>query len=342
MRACAWVWVVVLGGCLERNPIYVDPADTDSEDTRATYTEASSPLPMGGTTDMPDTLPDDPTDSLPTSPTTTSAPMTTSTQETDSSVHETTGATDTGDPPGSTGSTATSDSGTTTGAIGVCGDGVHDRGEQCDDGNDVDNDDCSIKCVANFCGDQIVQITEECDDEQLQAEGLCQPNCTWTRKFVFVTSKGFTGAQIKGLLGADLHCNLAAKGKLPGTYQAWLSDTTWWPAKRMAKHPLPYVRSDGELIAFGWEELASTMHKLPIDLAEDKGPPFETDTLCGGHGIHTGTLEDGTRDFMSGDCKGWTSDQEFTTWGSTLDLNQWSKACGGLCGLEAPLLCVQQ
>ena len=335
------MWVVVLGGCLEKNPIYVDPTDTDSEDTRTTYTEASSPFPMGGTTDTPDTLPNDPTDSPPTT-TSTPASTTTSTQETDGPVQETTGATEPVDPPGSTGSSATSESSTTTGAVGVCGDKVVDGEEECDDGNDASNDECTIKCKLAKCSDGIVQPLEQCDDANTMADDMCQNDCTWTRKVVFVTSKGFTGAQIGGLAGADAHCNFAAKGKLPGIYQAWLSDKNWWPDKRMAKHPFQYVRSDGELIALGWEELASTMHTLPIDRAEDGGPPFQTDTLCENRGIHTNTDEHGFSAGIDGDCMGWDSDQGFTTWGSTQNPNKWSKACGGLCGQEAPLLCVQQ
>jgi len=45
-----------------------------------------------------------------------------------------------------------------------CGDGVVDRGEACDDGNDVDTDAC-VACVAAVCGDGVVQAgVEVCDD----------------------------------------------------------------------------------------------------------------------------------------------------------------------------------
>ena len=36
--------------------------------------------------------------------------------------------------------------------------------EACDDGNEVDEDDCSNACTLPICGDGIVQPGEECDD----------------------------------------------------------------------------------------------------------------------------------------------------------------------------------
>jgi cysteine-rich repeat protein len=47
----------------------------------------------------------------------------------------------------------------------VCGDGVVNDGEQCDDGNDDDTDDCTSSCQLARCGDGFVQAgVEECDD----------------------------------------------------------------------------------------------------------------------------------------------------------------------------------
>ncbi|MCA9552984.1 MAG: hypothetical protein KC933_23310 [Myxococcales bacterium] len=58
----------------------------------------------------------------------------------------------------------------------TCGDGVLDRGEHCDDGNDVDTDDCLSNCELAYCGDGYVrQGVETCDDGN-EAGG---DGCSW-------------------------------------------------------------------------------------------------------------------------------------------------------------------
>jgi len=48
-----------------------------------------------------------------------------------------------------------------------CVNGIVDTGEECDDGNDVDNDECSNECESNVvCGDGVQGGDEECDDEE--------------------------------------------------------------------------------------------------------------------------------------------------------------------------------
>src|SRR5205085_2061200 len=46
----------------------------------------------------------------------------------------------------------------------VCGNGVVEIGEQCDDGNTADCDGCSAGCRVERCGDGVVQCGEQCDD----------------------------------------------------------------------------------------------------------------------------------------------------------------------------------
>ncbi|MCP3684205.1 MAG: DUF4215 domain-containing protein, partial [bacterium] len=45
-----------------------------------------------------------------------------------------------------------------------CGNGILDPDEDCDDGNDVDDDECRNDCTAPFCGDGILDPSEDCDD----------------------------------------------------------------------------------------------------------------------------------------------------------------------------------
>ncbi len=42
--------------------------------------------------------------------------------------------------------------------LAVCGDGVLDPGEECDDGNLINNDFCSNNCTLNVCGNGRVGI----------------------------------------------------------------------------------------------------------------------------------------------------------------------------------------
>ncbi|MBU1239093.1 DUF4215 domain-containing protein [Myxococcota bacterium] len=62
----------------------------------------------------------------------------------------------------------------------VCGNGILEDGEQCDDGNTLGSDGCSTNCFLEglICGDGIVSISEECDDgNNFDGDG-CSATCT--------------------------------------------------------------------------------------------------------------------------------------------------------------------
>lgn len=67
----------------------------------------------------------------------------------------------------------------------ICGDGVLDEGEHCDDGNTDDSDNCSANCLYTFCGDTLTQRpnangeNEECDDGNTIKGDGCSPVCTF-------------------------------------------------------------------------------------------------------------------------------------------------------------------
>jgi cysteine-rich repeat protein len=63
----------------------------------------------------------------------------------------------------------------------ACGNGFVDPGEQCDDGNTVENDLCTSACATPRCGDGIVQTGEQCDDGNTVAGDGCNIVCQLER-----------------------------------------------------------------------------------------------------------------------------------------------------------------
>lgn len=58
-----------------------------------------------------------------------------------------------------------------------CGNATKDPGEQCDDGNTLDSDGCTIACKLPRCGDGAVQKGEECDDGNAVGTDSCSNAC---------------------------------------------------------------------------------------------------------------------------------------------------------------------
>ena len=74
----------------------------------------------------------------------------------------------------------------------VCGDGLVDPGEQCDDGNVASGDGCSSSCtrenVQPVCGDGHIDAGEQCDDGNMMSGDGCSAMCT-TEHFINTTWK---------------------------------------------------------------------------------------------------------------------------------------------------------
>ncbi|MBL9106688.1 MAG: hypothetical protein JNL82_37550 [Myxococcales bacterium] len=62
-----------------------------------------------------------------------------------------------------------------------CGNGVVDAGEACDDGDDVDADECTNACGLPRCGDGVVQAPEACDDGDADDADECPGTCAEAR-----------------------------------------------------------------------------------------------------------------------------------------------------------------
>jgi len=58
-----------------------------------------------------------------------------------------------------------------------CGDGFVQPGEQCDDGNSIDDDGCRNDCTAELCGDGTLDPDEECDDGNTVNGDGCDEFC---------------------------------------------------------------------------------------------------------------------------------------------------------------------
>jgi len=63
----------------------------------------------------------------------------------------------------------------------LCGDGIINNGEKCDDGNTDDTDGCDTNCLRTndngFCGDGTPAGTEECDDGNDSNDDACVEGC---------------------------------------------------------------------------------------------------------------------------------------------------------------------
>jgi len=78
---------------------------------------------------------------------------------------------------GSSTSDPTDASSSTTDPPAVCGNGILEGDEACDDGNQDDTDECTNQCRPPGCGDGILQAPEECDDNNTADDDACTNAC---------------------------------------------------------------------------------------------------------------------------------------------------------------------
>jgi len=188
------------------------------------------------------------------------------------------------------------------------------------------------------CGDGLKEGDEECDDaNDIEADG-CLSDCTreW---FVFITSLPGMQGDLKGLTGADYQCrHRATKIFLPNgeRYKAWISTSEVQPVDRLYHARGPYKLVNGLRVAANWDALITGPLEAPINVTE------LSETLHAA--VWTGTQPDGTRAPNSTFCDDWTDQGINSTWiGDSGATNQdWTFGIEDSCGGGAAIYCFEQ
>ena len=180
---------------------------------------------------------------------------------------------------------------------------------------------------------------------------------------MFVTSTKHDG-NLGGLVGADGICNeRAAAARLVGEYQAWLCDGTIGPRSRSNHASVPYVATDGAVIAKNWADLTDGSLARGIN-RDESGVQVSLglDSLPWSYVRSDGECDDAT--YLSpgsGPCPafqrcklncaepfraGWTSASPLAQ-GEKGDVNQtnrlWTDGVSGLCSAPSErLYCIEQ
>ncbi|MCY1057302.1 DUF1554 domain-containing protein [Nannocystis sp. SCPEA4] len=152
------------------------------------------------------------------------------------------------------------------------------------------------------CGDGLVEGDEECDDANDIADDRCD-GCTKNR-WIFASAAFHNDGDIGGIEGADSRCRQYAlqSGKADDswkTFIAWLSDADHDVRDRLYPGRGRYVRTDGIVVAETVEQFFSGSLAAPINVDEHGNQDI-------GGGVLTGTKPDGTA-APGTHCDNWTS-----------------------------------
>ena len=185
---------------------------------------------------------------------------------------------------------------------GECGNHRCEPGRGEDDPMSADY--CAQDCPP-VCGDGKVAPAEACDDGNAVDDDACSNDCTPARR-VFITGDATPGA-LGGVAGADKLCSDAAAGKLPGTFQAWISDgnASNAPGKRLASVDFTgwyLLPGEATAVAHGWAGLTGADLAAAITRDADGNP------IAGDPVAWTNTLRSGERSDPIDHCMNWTMD----------------------------------
>jgi cysteine-rich repeat protein len=203
---------VLVTGCFNPEPGELTTTTTTTNSSSSTTDGSTSTPPLEtstgpGATSMQE---DDTTTSTPDGTTTTSTPDDTTTDATTGEPVCGDGVLDDGEDCDDMGESATCDADCT---LAECGDMLVNRAalEGCDDGNPDDNDECAM-CQAATCGDGFVWVgNEDCDDANANDDDACTSACA------------LGGIRVAGYSSVYLANALTALG------EAFTGEDTEWP-----------------------------------------------------------------------------------------------------------------
>ncbi|MEM7609673.1 MAG: hypothetical protein AAF411_30370, partial [Myxococcota bacterium] len=167
-------------------------------------------------------------------------------------------------------------------------------------------------CGLFLCGGSGANCPTTCADVSDCMDGplvRCEAGSCIRGKAVFIT-RAEVGPDLGGLAGADALCQAEAEGAgLTGTFRAWLSTGATSVADRFVRASVPYVRTDGTLLASNWGDLTDGTLNVSIDHFADG-----MDILSAG-GFNaslcwTGTAANGSNrsgGAVLANCQNWTS-----------------------------------
>lgn len=157
-----------------------------------------------------------------------------------------------------------------------------------------------------YCGDFIIHHNEECDDGNTIDNDDCSNDCFLPRR-VFVTKELFTG-NLGGIEGANSICQKEAEyNNVKGIFVAYLGDTTTSPAKnsKFTSYNGWYKTTNGIDVVKGWNGLLNDLFLFPINRHADGN-------LSQVSSVWTNIWADsGTTKSDSWNCLNWTSNQEY-------------------------------
>ena len=218
------------------------------------------------------------------------------------------------------------------------------------------------KCVLGHCGlGSCTAGFVDCDGNAANGCECASDSCDVAKKLcskrAFVTSTTFAGGALGGLTGADAKCQArAVAAGLPGTYKAWLSDSTGSPSTRFAKAPVPYRLVDGTIIANNFSDIIDGTLSAPLVMTE-LGTPAPRSTICGPQPntnpvindriwVWTSTAADGTLASGASTCTNWSDPAVGgAQWADPATSGLLSNCGGGACNggpYLNPLFCFQQ